>query len=79
MIIQQTVHQNIISFSILFFIIVLCIIHYIKPNLIYNKDGSYKPFGIGFKNKTVVPIWLVSIILAIFSYLFFSKILLQKK
>lgn len=66
----QLFRQNKISSSIVVFLILLCIIHYFKPNIIYNKDGTYKPFGIGFKNKTVVPIWLVTIILAIFSYLF---------
>ena len=66
----QLIRQNKISVSIVFFIISLYFIHLIKPNIIYNSDGSYKSFGIGFKNKTVVPIWLVSVILAIFSYLF---------
>jgi hypothetical protein len=36
----------------------------------YNEDGSLRQFGIGFQRKTVVPAWLVAIILAILSYLF---------
>jgi hypothetical protein len=35
----------------------------------YNEDGSFREFGIGYKKKTVVPAWLVAIIVAIFSYL----------
>jgi hypothetical protein len=35
----------------------------------YNEDGSLRQFGIGFQRKTVVPAWLVAIIIAILSYL----------
>ena len=42
----------------------------IKPAFLYNTDGSLKQFGLGRKNKTVIPIWFISLILAILSYLF---------
>ena len=42
----------------------------LKPAFIYNADGSLKQFGLGKKSKTVIPIWFISLILAIFSYLF---------
>jgi len=35
----------------------------------YNEDGGFRPFGIGYKHKTVIPIWIASITVAIFSYL----------
>jgi hypothetical protein len=41
-----------------------------KPAFLYNKDGSIREFGIGYKNKTIVPLWLFSIILGILTYLF---------
>jgi len=37
---------------------------------LYNKNGSLRQFGIGSSKKTVVPIWLLSIILGILCYLF---------
>jgi hypothetical protein len=40
-----------------------------KPACFYNKDGSIREFGIGYKNKTILPIWLLSIILGIVCYL----------
>ena len=40
-----------------------------KPACFYNKDGSIREFGIGYKNKTILPIWLLSLILGILSYL----------
>ena len=42
----------------------------VKPAFLYNIDGSLKQFGLGRKSKTVIPIWFISLILAIFSYLF---------
>ena len=40
-----------------------------KPACFYNKDGSIREFGIGYKNKTILPIWLLSITLGILCYL----------
>ena len=40
-----------------------------KPLCFYNKDGSIRHFGVGYKNKTILPIWLLSIVLGILCYL----------
>ncbi len=40
-----------------------------KPSVVYTKEGGFRPFGVGYSNKTVIPIWIVAILLAIFSYL----------
>ena len=58
-----------INFAILIFLIVFTLIHLYKPLLMYNEEGGFRPFGIGYKHKTVIPIWIVSIIVAMFSYL----------
>jgi hypothetical protein len=39
-------------------------------------DGSFREFGVGYKNKTVIPIWVVSIIIAILCYLAISYYLM---
>lgn len=45
------------------------IINQIKPEIIFNTDeDNLRQFGVGYKEKTIFPLWLVSIILAIFSY-----------
>tara|TARA_Y100000996_G_C22384365_1_gene586440 strand:+ start:184 stop:351 length:168 start_codon:yes stop_codon:yes gene_type:complete len=41
----------------------------LKPAFIFKKDGTLREFGIGFRNKTVIPAWLLAIVLAIVSYL----------
>ena len=40
----------------------------VAPHFLYNEDGSLRQFGIGYKKKTVIPNWLVALVLAIFSY-----------
>ena len=58
-----------LSISIGIFLLLFSIIHSLKPALLYTPEGGFRQFGIGYKQITVVPIWLVAIILAIFSYL----------
>jgi hypothetical protein len=39
-----------------------------KPGFLYKNDGSLREFGIGYKNKTILPLWLLSIVLGILLY-----------
>ena len=66
---QFFIKRHITSFSILVFLAAFAAIHSFKPRFMYNEDGSLRQFGIGFQRKTVVPAWLVAIIIAILSYL----------
>lgn len=66
---QNIVRQNMTLVSTIIFIISFGIIQFIKPQFLYNKDGSIREFGVGYKNKTILPIWLLSIVLGILSYL----------
>jgi hypothetical protein len=34
----------------------------------FDKNGKPREFGIGYKNKTILPLWLMVIILAILIY-----------
>jgi hypothetical protein len=63
------IRQNTVLVSIILFIISFGSLQYIKPGFLYNTDGSIREFGIGYKNKTILPVWLLSIILGILSYL----------
>lgn len=56
--------------SIIIFLVIFGIIQMLKPAFLYNNDGSLREFGVGYKNKTIVPLWLFSIILGILSYVF---------
>ena len=51
------------------YIILYSIIIYIKPEIVFNNiRGCLRPFGVGYKHKTILPLWLISIIIAILSY-----------
>ena len=64
------IRRNITSISIIIFVVIFARIQYLQPAFLYNKDGSIREFGIGKKNKTIIPIWLISLVVAILSYLF---------
>jgi membrane-associated protease RseP (regulator of RpoE activity) len=67
---RQFIRNNVTLVSILIFITLFSIVQLYKPLFLYNQDGSIRSFGVGYKNKTIMPIWLFSIILGIFCYLF---------
>lgn len=70
------VKNNKINFSILLFLLFFIIIHHLKPTLIYNNEGGFRPFGLGYRNKTVLPMWVFAISISILSYLAVSSYLL---
>lgn len=63
------IRENITIISIILFIIIFGSIQLMKPSCFYNSDGSMREFGIGYRNKTILPIWLLSLILGILCYL----------
>lgn len=63
------VRENATLFAILLYIVIFALVQYTQPSFFYNIDGSIREFGIGYKNKTIFPIWLFSIVLGIFCYL----------
>jgi hypothetical protein len=63
------VRHNKLNIAIFLFVILFSCIHFLKPGFIYDHDGAFRPFGLGYKHKTVIPIWVISIILAILCYL----------
>lgn len=69
MINRNFIRDNITSVSIGLFVIIFASIQLLKPSFLYNKNGSIREFGIGYQNKTILPIWLLSIVLGILCYL----------
>lgn len=66
---KNYIRENSTLVSIIIFLFIFGSIQMMKPSCFYNKDGSMRDFGIGYKNKTILPVWLLSIILGILSYL----------
>jgi len=63
------IRQNITLVAVILFVIIFGIIQMIKPACFYNRNGSIREFGVGYKNKTILPIWLFSLLLGIICYL----------
>lgn len=55
--------------AIVIFLFFFALFHWWKPTFAYGPDGEFRPFGVGYRNKTVLPVWTVAIALAILSYL----------
>ena len=67
--IHRIIQENKTLVSISLFLVIFLIIQYAKPGFLYKSDGSIRQFGIGYRNKTILPVWLLSIILGILCYL----------
>jgi len=65
---KQFIRKNVPLVSILLFIIIFGGIQMLKPAFLYNPDGSLREFGVGYKNKTILPVWMLSLVLGILSY-----------
>ena len=62
------IKNNITLVAIFIFIVIFILVQMMKPSFLYNMNGSVREFGIGYKNKTIMPVWLFSIFLGILSY-----------
>ena len=67
--IKNIIRNNLAGSAILLYVIVFMLVQYANPTFLYNDDGSLREFGIGYSSKTVLPIWIVAIVLGILSYL----------
>ena len=74
--IPSWIKNNRVAVTIVLFLILFSSVNYIKPGIVYNEYGELRPFGIGYSHKTILPIWAVSIILAVLSYLIVRTALL---
>ena len=58
-----------VSISIIVFVFIYYSIQMFKPSFLYRRNGELRQFGIGYKEKTIFPAWLLAIILAILVYI----------
>ena len=63
------IRKHITLIAIIVYILMFILIIVLKPTILFTDNGNIRQFGIGYKNKTIIPVWLLSIILAILSYL----------
>ena len=63
------INKNPTMFALLLYCLAFVVIVLTKPHFLFKNNGSVRLFGIGYHNKTILPLWLFSIILGIFSYM----------
>jgi hypothetical protein len=66
--INQFIQKNVPLVAISVFMTIFILTQIMKPSIFYNLDGSIRLFGVGYRNKTILPIWLISIFIGILSY-----------
>lgn len=67
--VKRVIYKNRLTFSLLLFLLLAGTIHTWKPSLMYAENGSIRPFGVGYRHKTIVPLWFMFTILAIACYM----------
>jgi hypothetical protein len=65
---RNFIRRNITSVAIVIFVVIYAFIVLSKTPLIYNNDGSLREFGVGYSSRSVLPAWLIAILVAIISY-----------
>ena len=62
--------DNSLKMSIVLYLIIIFFIIFSKPTFLFNDNGRSKNFGLGNNQKTIFPIWLICILVAILCYYF---------
>ncbi len=62
------IKKHIVPLSIVCFIMMYTILVMMKPSFLYNRDGTFREFGLARSKNTIIPIWLMAIVLAVLSY-----------
>ena len=63
-----------IQLSIILYIFTIVTIWVVKPTILFNENGELKEFGVNRYNKTVLPFWIVVILVSILSYFILTLI-----
>jgi len=61
-----------LTLSIVLFLLLAYLIHEIRPSMFYNDNGTFRDFGVGYRDNTIFPIWIAFTVLAIGCYMLFT-------
>ena len=65
---KAIIRRNIVTVAILIYIIFYILLMDLKPSFLFKTNGSLREFGIGYRNKTIIPAWFLAIFIATISY-----------
>lgn len=69
---REFMRDNKILATFVLFMAMFLIMMITRPAFVFNRDGSIKDFGLGYTNRTVLPVWILVIIFAVMSYFIVS-------
>jgi hypothetical protein len=69
--------NNRMKYAIAVYLAFVILLVVTKPKFFFKKNGQFKAFGTG-TDKTVIPFWLVLLVIAIFSYYLANLFILIK-
>jgi hypothetical protein len=65
---RNFVRRHITTVSIVVFRALFVLLQATKPSFLYDSDGAIREFGLGYSKSTVLPMWAITIVLAIAAY-----------
>lgn len=65
---KNVIRRNVVSISIIIYICIYLVLMSLKPSFLFQQNGSLRDFGIGYRNKTIIPVWFLAIFIATLSY-----------
>ena len=66
----KIIHQSPLKSAIILYLLIVIIILIIKPKSLFDSKGNSKQFGVGREDKTIFPVWLLFLLIAIICYYF---------
>tara|TARA_Y100000816_G_C26107850_1_gene589451 strand:+ start:7826 stop:8071 length:246 start_codon:yes stop_codon:yes gene_type:complete len=76
---KKEIINNPTTFAIVLFTGFFFLFLYGCPDLVFEEDGSLKQFGVGFRKKTILPLWMFSLLLGILAYIAVQYYILRPK
>lgn len=65
---RKTIKKHILMISILVTSLLTTGVYFLRPDIIFNRDGTLKRFGLGNNSKTVLPMWFAVFIISVMVY-----------
>jgi hypothetical protein len=66
---KRFIASHMTATATILFLILYAYLIYMKPAFLFQRNGALRVFGIGYKNKTILPLWIIACVLGILSYL----------
>lgn len=66
---EHILRRNPKLWMVAFYLLMVAVFLYVKPNVAFGRGGTIKTFGTKNKNSTVFPVWWWMFIFAVLSYL----------